>query len=801
MKATRDTAEEYARLKEVLADLSELPAQDRLKEAQGRLADNPDLLGRVTQILEDLDSDDTFLEKDLPSQFGARRLIEDSAARRAAAANHHPGDTLGHFEILDVLGQGGMAVVYRALQRDPVERVVALKVISAHSTESQQQRFIRECGILARLSHPHVATMYDSGISASGEPWVAMELVEGPPITEACTKDRLSPEQRVELFIGACEGLAHAHRKGVLHRDVKPSNLLVRRVGGQPVVKVIDFGIAAALGPGDHIDSELTGRHLIGTPAYMSPESAHLTDRQALDMRSDVYALGVVLCELLCGTRPYDEAHLSLADWVNRLTSRDIPSVHVLFERLEPERQTRIADSMGVTPGGLKRRLRSDLGLVVRKSLARESEQRYASASEFADDLRRWLAGEAVLAHAPSTSYQLRKFVRRHWIGVLATLMVFVSLAGGLVARDIETRRARQAQAESDAISTFLIDLLEHASPLREEGDEVLLQDIIDHGSESLDERFADQPAVKARLLHTLGRVNGERGEYERGAELLSKSLAIMEQEYVGNEVERLEVISDLGVALRRLGRLNEAQELLENGLAGAEDVEAEHPLLVADLANSLGNAHVIKEDWAQAERYHRRALALREANLPAGDLKVTASYNNLSTVLINSWQPQAALPIARRVLQEWQANLPPGHPWIGIARNNLSVALARVGKEEESLALNMEALREAEQRLGPKHPDVADFWRNVSVTLGHLGRREEAVDAMQRHVDILSGALGPDVTRTLMAERRLVATRNTVEYRFEESLTRLDDIRRRLLQGEPNDSLLFGLIWTVPTT
>jgi non-specific serine/threonine protein kinase/serine/threonine-protein kinase len=777
-------------VKSVLDALADLPASQRLNEAKRRLAGESELLERVIKMLRGLEEEEDFLEGNLPSLVGAQTITVSLGEARWPQRIHAAGTRISHFEIQDKLGEGGMAVVYEALQFEPVERTVALKVISAHATDKQRLRFERECATLARLSHPHVAAMYDSGISSGGELWVAMELVRGEPITDWCRKQETGIEQRLRLFMEACQGISHAHLKGVIHRDVKPSNLMVADIDGNAVVKVIDFGIAAALHPAAERQQDLTGRHLIGTPAYMSPEATYLMDHQALDARSDVYALGVVLYELICGRRPYDDEDLSLAGWMARLSSRESPPMWQLFGNLGAHERMRIATNRGCSLGSLERVMRSDLDLVVRKAMALEPEQRYAAPLDLANDLQHYLSGRAVGAHSPSPAYRARKFLRRHWMGSSATALLVLTIAGGIVAREMEVRQTHRALAESDAVSEFLVDLLEHASPLRFEGEEVMLQDIIDRGTEQLQEQFADQPAVQARLLRTLGRVYGERGDYERGAELLAQALERMSVAGDDDTLERIELHSDLGVALRRQGRADESEAVLIEGLALAEPIAGGHPLLTAELANDLGNVYVIRRDWRRAEEQHLKALSLREAHLPAGDGKITSSRNNLATVLINSWQLDRALPYAERVLAEWQASLPPQHPWIGIARNNLAIIFERLGRDEEAFALFREALGIAEVRLGPDHPDVADYWRNISVHLDELGRREEALEANQRHVDILKNALGPDAERTLAAERRL-AIMYFDDGRPDLVLERLDRIQDRLVGGADDEGLV----------
>ncbi len=786
--------DEYARIKELLCDLVELKPADREAVARSAVAGDPVLLDRVLIMLQGLEPEEEFLEGELPDLFdiGSTGSAIVSAQKIGRALT--PGTMIGHFELLERIGEGGMAVVYRARQCEPVQREVALKLISAHASSTQRTRFERECDALARFTHPNVANLFESGESANGEPYAAIELIRGIPISLWARFNRASVEQRLRIFIDACLGIAHAHSKGILHRDIKPSNLLVTEVDGQPVVKVIDFGIAVALSPGLDPLSNLTGQHLIGTPAYMSPESVHASDHQALDARSDVYSLGVVLYELLSGKRPYDLHQGALFEWFVELSSRGVPAMGALFAALPESEKERIATESATVPGKLQRVLDSDLSAVVSQALALEPERRYANSLELARDLQAYLRGRPVAAHAPSYRYLAGKFVRRHWIGISATALIVLSLAMGFVAREIEAGRTRQALAEANAVSEFIVDLLEHASPLRLEDDSVSLQDILDRGASELSQQFAEQPLVQARLMHTLGRVYGERGDYARGAELMAGARKLMSQLGATDDLKYVRLLSDYAVALRRQGNMNDAEGVLQEALQLAERKAGQDPLLLADVATSLGNIYVVREDWRSAEALHTRALQLREATLPPDDLLITSSRNNLTSTLIGSWQTERALPYAQQVLDAWQRDLPAGHPWIGIARNNLAIVLDQLGRKQESLQLFYNALGETQKRLGPGHPDISDLWRNIGISLVELDQREAGRAATREHVRILAESLGPDAPRTLAAERRLVMML-LYDRNYQQALESFESLRSRLLSsGNPDTNLLLQL-------
>lgn len=756
-----NTGTEYQRLKEVLNQVADLLPSERESRVREILSDQPELCQRVLAMLRKADSHEGFFEANLPDILSLKKHPDSSSRLAAQQKIRAVGSMIGPFRLEKVLGEGGMGVVYLAHQKEPVEREVALKLISVHATTSQRIRFQRECRTLVRFSHPNVTVMYQNGVSESGEPYAAMEFVDGMSISEFCLQKQASIELRIKLFLGACMGVAHAHEKGILHRDIKPSNILVTEVDGTPTAKVIDFGIATALSHDNGEELTLTRQHLMGTPAYMSPESVHVTDRESLDARSDVFSLGVVLFELMTGHRPHDASHLSMVEWVNFLATAPSPSASKTYTALSDQERARFAADAATTPRALDRVLHSDLGAVLHMALALDPSDRYASSRGLADDLKRHLNGEAVLAHPPSRLYSTGKFIRRYWLGISAIALLFVFLSVGIFARSQEVKRTRLALEESSAISGFLVDLIQHASPLRTDDDEVTLQAIIDRGSVELEDRFSEQPLVRARLLHTLGKVYSERGQFQKGAEMMQQAVGLMNESPQKDELDLIALLSDLGSTLRRMLRTEEAKITLLHAMELADQHINEEPLLVANVANSLGNLYLINSEFELAEKYHRQTLQLRQDNLPADDVQIASAYNNIATDLTNSWRTKNALPYAQKALAGYEAGLPAGHPWIGLARNNIAMILHREGRLEEAYKVFKESLEEATHRLGPSHPTVADHWRNLSFTALNMGKWDESVKAMQNYFDILNNSLGAQSQRTLIAQRRLIHLQN----------------------------------------
>jgi serine/threonine protein kinase/Flp pilus assembly protein TadD len=371
-----------------------------------------------------------------------------------------PGTVIGPYKLMEQIGEGGMGLVFVAEQQQPVKRRVALKVIKPGMDSRQViARFEAERQALAIMDHPHIAKVYDGGATPEGRPYFVMELVKGTPITDYCDQHRLSTRQRLELFLDVCHAVQHAHQKGIIHRDLKPSNVLVEVHDVQPVVKVIDFGIAKAMG------QQLTDKtvytaaaQMVGTPLYMSPEQAGLSSLD-VDTRSDVYSLGVLLYELLTGTTPFDKETLRNAgyDEMRRIIrEEEPPRPSGRLSTLEQAALSTIAEKRSLEPRRLSQQLRGELDWIVMKALEKDRNRRYESASAFAADVQRYLEDEPVHACPPSKLYLLRKFVRRHRAGMgvaagvlLAVLLGVSSLLWWLQKRAGAAGEARVAVQEA----------------------------------------------------------------------------------------------------------------------------------------------------------------------------------------------------------------------------------------------------------------------------------------------------------------------------------------------------------------
>src|SRR6266404_5825398 len=378
------------------------------------------------------------IEKLLVAHEAAGGILDHPAVPSEAAGpeqplTERPGTVIGPYKLLEQIGEGGFGVVFMAEQQHPVRRKVALKVVKpGMDTRQVVARFEAERQALAMMDHTNIARVLDAGTTDSGRPYFVMELVRGIPITGFCDDNRLTPRERLELFVAVCQAVQHAHQKGIIHRDLKPSNMLVTLQDGMPLVKVIDFGIAKALGQQRLTDKTLcTGfAQMIGTPLYMSPEQAEMSGQEA-DTRTDIYALGVLLYELLTRTTPFEKERLKEAsyDELRRIIREEEPAKPSTRISTLGQAATTVSANRKSEPRRLSHLFRGELDWIVMKALEKDRNRRYETASSFAADVQRYLDDEPVQACPPSASYRFRKFYRRYRMPVMvAAAMAFAVL-------------------------------------------------------------------------------------------------------------------------------------------------------------------------------------------------------------------------------------------------------------------------------------------------------------------------------------------------------------------------------------
>ena len=483
------------------------------------------------------------------------------------------GTSIGPFTLVRPIGEGGMGEVYEAEQTEPVRRRVALKLIrGGRDHGALMARFAAERQALALMSHPGIAGFLDAGLTDDGQPYFAMEYVEGTTLTAYCREHALSLEDRLALFVQVCRAVEHAHRRGIIHRDLKPSNVLVTEVEGRPLPKIIDFGVAKAVAdPLTDNTLETMAGALMGTPMYMCPEQAD-PDVQDIDTRADVYALGALLYEVLTGQLLWEigDGTISSLVLLLRAIREDEPlRPSTRIERSSGGAATR--DSLpGIEPADLGRQLRGDLDWIVMKALAKDRDRRYGSASELAAAIERHLTHEPVLARPPSRLYTWGRFARRHQAGVAAAAVTVVALVAGTVAATVGLMRATEAEAlareeaeVAERVTAFMVGLFKVSDPRYGRGDEVPARALLDQGAESIATELDDQPEAQARLMEVMGKAYSHLGLYEPAIRLLRQAYEQRTEVLGPKHPDTLRSASSLGGALQRVGEYDESEDLL----------------------------------------------------------------------------------------------------------------------------------------------------------------------------------------------------------------------------------------------
>jgi serine/threonine protein kinase len=778
----------------IFATASQKPSSERAAYLAEACGADSELRRKVERLLRAHDAAEGFL---------------DSPATSDRTGNYTPiaetiGTKVGPYILREQIGEGGFGLVFVAEQTEPVKRKVALKVIKPGMDSHQViARFEAERQALALMDHPNIARVLDAGATDSGRPYFVMELVRGIPITEYCDKNQLPPRERLDLFITVCQAIQHAHQKGIIHRDVKPSNVLVTSHDGKPVAKVIDFGVAKA------IHQQLTERtiytnfaQMVGTPLYMSPEQAEMSGLD-IDTRSDIYSLGVLLYELLTGTTPLEKKRLREAayDEIRRLIREEEPS--------KPSTRLSTSDSIAsvaaqrkTEPAKLSKLLQGDLDWITMKALEKDRTRRYETASGLARDVQRYLTDEPVEACPPSATYRLRKFARKNRTMLTTAVAIAALLIAGAGVSIWQALRAKQAeslaQKAAEAERQSKLDVQASAAAEKEakiqaqknleqaksnlafakKGNEILgsifaglkpekiaesgrpLQDVL---RENLGKAVKDlegsaigDPLEVANMQNTLGMSLLALGEFKQSVDVLGKSLETRKSVLGTEHHDTVESMNNLALAYQDDGKVDKALPLIEQAYQVLKATHGpEHPDTLTSMDN-LAEAYKDTGKVGLALPLAEETLKLRKSKLGAEHPDTLISMNNLAGIYQDAGKLDLAVALYEESLRINKAVRGASQPEPLTAMSNLALAYKVTGKLDKALPLYEETLKGKIKILGAEHPDTLNTMNNLAAAYDAAGKLDLELPLHEKVFRLRKAKLGADHPSTLASMSNL---------------------------------------------
>jgi eukaryotic-like serine/threonine-protein kinase len=727
------TAQEPRSAEELFTAASSLPPEERESFLQHHCAGDEELQDDLRSLLAALDRADDFLETPVIT-------AGDSELDAALDAPPLPA-RIGSYAILSLLGEGGMGTVYLARQ-EGTSREVALKVMrGACASPAMRRRFQHEAKTLALLHHPGIAQVYEAGlaeVSGSIQPFFAMELVHGRPLSTHAETAGLDTRQRLELLASVCDAVEHAHSRGVIHRDLKPANVLVDSLG-RP--RVLDFGVARASWLGESRNTMLTRPgQLIGTLAYMAPEQ--ISDPDRVDARCDVYALGVMLYELLAGRVPLESE-----------SSTPLPEV---LRRIREQAPPRLGSSHSA--------LRGDIETIVAKALEKEPDRRYQTAAALAGDIRSHLSDQPITARLPTAMDQARRFVRRNRVLAGATAIVFLSMVllvlgvsmalfRALAAEQVALTERQEATLQArraEAVSRFLQDMLASVDPaFAQSADTALLRSILDAASERADQ-LDEMPEVEATIRLVIGSSYLFAGLYPKAEPHLVRAHELRRQRFGDIHAATLDAVNRLAILHHQRGNYGEAERLYRSAIQARRVHHAEDRRSLLQLVNNLGALYLELGRVSEAEPLCSEALRGREELLGEDHVDTIESMFNMGGLLWLQRRFAEVEPLWTKVAEFRQRMLGGDHPTYLSAAGNLALLYRETDRTAEAAVILASVLDRRRIVLGTEHPVTLQTQTNLAPMLVTLGKLDEAEAMYDQLLSAQKRVLGEEHLQTL---------------------------------------------------
>lgn len=684
--------------------------------------------------------DDTRKAEEREPASDTQLKVDQSTASYGKEPASGDGNRIGPYRIVREEGRGGMGSVYLAVRADEqYQKTVAIKVIKrGMDTDEIVQRFRRERQILASLDHPNICRLLDGGATADGQPYFVMEHISGRSLAEYCDSHKLNLVERLKMFRTLCSAVHYAHQNLVIHRDLKPGNILVTADG---VPKLLDFGLAKLLNPGAYSDAAppTAADVLLMTPEYASPEQAR---GEPITTATDVYSLGVILYELLTGGRPYRFTSRKTQEMIQVITEQEPGKPSTAVTR-KSEKDSR-SSVKWIDPAKLQKELRGDLDNIILMALRKEPHRRYASAEAFSEDVRRYLEGHPVQARKGTWSYRTGKYIRRHKVSMGAAVAVGLLLAAFAVVtslqnirivreRDLAQREKQRAEAQrqkAEEVTDFLVKLFQTNNPEQAKGETLTARQILDKGTQKIRTELGDQPEVQAKLMDAVGNIYVELGFFDQAKPLLEDALKTRKKILGGQNVSVAESLNSLGNLLRITGQWDEAEKLFREALAICRK-ESDRSSACNTTNLNLGLVLLVKGHNAEAQSLFMEHLAVTEKQL--GIRKPILDPTGSKVISLPD-ETEKKVQEARKRLVADRKIYGDLHPIIASDLSGLADELRfSRGNEDEAEKLYRQALAIRRKVFGQIHPEVANSLDALALMLELRGQRDEEVEKLYR--------------------------------------------------------------------